>query len=85
MFEPLLKGSPADIVAIMEALAEQGITVLFKADAERMAERRKPWTFVASGAPLRDDILVRTDAASVEQCLEACLPRLRELGFTFPE
>lgn len=27
-----------DIVAIMEALAEQGITVLFKADAERMAE-----------------------------------------------
>ncbi|MER5757713.1 hypothetical protein [Streptomyces sp. NPDC002082] len=74
-----------DIVAIMEALAEQGITVLFKADAERMAERRKPWTFVASGAPLRSDILVRTDAASVEKCLEACLPRLRELGFTFPE
>lgn len=74
-----------DIVAIMEALAEQDITVLFKADAERMAERWKPWTFVASGAPLRDDILVRTDAASVEQCLEACLPRLRELGFTFPE
>ncbi|MFI1185157.1 hypothetical protein [Streptomyces californicus] len=73
-----------DVVAIMEALAEQGITVLFKADAERMAERRKPWTFVASGAPLRD-VLVRTDAASVEQCLEVCLPRLRELGFTFPE
>lgn len=74
-----------DIVAVMEALAEQGITVLFKADTERMAERRKPWTFVASGAPLRDDILVRSEAASVEQCLEACLPRLRELGFTFPE
>ncbi|MFJ3860431.1 hypothetical protein ACIPRL_29905 [Streptomyces sp. NPDC090085] len=74
-----------DVVAIMEALAEQGITVLFKADAERMAEMRKPWTFVASGAPLRDDILVRTDGASVEQCLKACLPRLRELGFTLPE
>ncbi|MER6319819.1 hypothetical protein ABT237_39645 [Streptomyces sp. NPDC001581] len=74
-----------DILAIMEALAEQDITVLLKADAERMTERRKPWTFVASGAPLRDDILVRTDAASVEQCLEACLPRLRKLGFTFPE
>lgn len=41
--------------------------------------------FVASGGPLRDDILVRTDAASVKQCLDACLPRLRELGFTFPE
>ncbi|MEW5625650.1 hypothetical protein AB1388_03585 [Streptomyces hydrogenans] len=56
-----------DVVATMEALAEQGVTVLFKADAERMAERRKPWTFVASGAPLRDDILVRADGASVEQ------------------
>ncbi|MFE9927941.1 hypothetical protein [Streptomyces sp. NPDC005533] len=74
-----------DIVAIMEALAEQGVTVLFKADAERMAERRRPWTLVASGAPLRDDVLVRTDAASVEQCLEICLPRLRELGLSVPE
>ncbi|MGW3398569.1 hypothetical protein [Streptomyces hydrogenans] len=74
-----------DVVAIMEALAEQGVTVLFKADAERMAERRKSWTFVASGTPLRDDILVRTEGASVEQCLEACLPRLRELGFSLPE
>lgn len=75
---------PVDIVAIMEALAEQGVTVLFKADAERMAERGKPWTFVASGAPLREDLLVRTDAASVEQCLAVCLLRLRELGFSFP-
>jgi hypothetical protein len=24
-------------------------------------------------------------AGSDEQCLEACLPRLRELGFSFPE
>ncbi|MEV5102096.1 hypothetical protein ACFQ7G_07080 [Streptomyces massasporeus] len=74
-----------DVVAIMEALAEQGVTVLVKADAERMTERRKPWTFVATGAPLREDVLVRTDAASMEQCLTVCLPRLRELGFSFPE
>ncbi|WP_257135039.1 MULTISPECIES: hypothetical protein [Streptomyces] len=47
-----------DVVAIMEALAEQGVTVLFKADAERMAVRGKPWSFVASGAPLREDVLV---------------------------
>ncbi|MDK9500168.1 hypothetical protein QEZ40_005795 [Streptomyces katrae] len=73
-----------DVVAIMEALAEQGVTVLFKADAERMAEGRGPWTFVASGAPLREDVFVRTDAASVEQCLAACLPRLREVGLSFP-
>ncbi len=51
----------------------------------QMAERGKPWTFVASGAPLREDVLVRTDAASVEQCLAVCLPRLRELGFSFPK
>ena len=76
---------PVDVVAVMEALAGQGVTVLVKVDAERMAERRKPWTFVASGAPLREDVLVRTDAASMEQCLAACLPRLRELGFSFPE
>ncbi|MFE3257118.1 hypothetical protein ACFXPS_16745 [Nocardia sp. NPDC059091] len=74
-----------DVVAIMEALAAQGITVLFKADAERMAERDRPWTFVASGAPLRNDVLVRTDADSVEQCLVVCLPRLRELGLSIPE
>jgi hypothetical protein len=74
-----------DVVAVMEALAGQGVTVLVKADAERMAERRKPWTFVASGAPLREDVLVRTDAVSMEQCLAACLPRLRELGFLIPE
>ncbi|MEV5700735.1 MULTISPECIES: hypothetical protein [Streptomyces violaceoruber group] len=74
-----------DVVAVMEALAGQGVTVLVKVDAERMAERRKPWTFVASGAPLREDVLVRTDAVSMEQCLAACLPRLRELGFSIPE
>ncbi|MFE3056556.1 hypothetical protein [Nocardia sp. NPDC059239] len=74
-----------DVVAIMEALAAQGITVLFKADAERMAERDRPWTFVASGAPLRNDVLVRTDADSVEQCRVVCLPRLHELGLSIPE
>jgi hypothetical protein len=74
-----------DVVAITEALAEQGVTALFKADAEWMAEKGKPWTFVASGAPLREDVLVRTDAAPAERCPAACLPRLRELGFSFPE
>ncbi|MFC8868980.1 hypothetical protein ACFUAC_15145 [Streptomyces sp. NPDC057148] len=45
-----------DVVAIMEAPAEQGVTVLVEADAERMAERRKPWTFVAIGAPLHEGV-----------------------------
>lgn len=45
---------------VMEALAEQGVTVLFKADAERMRDGGKPWTFVASGVPFHEDLLVRT-------------------------
>ncbi|MER7023818.1 MULTISPECIES: hypothetical protein [Streptomyces] len=73
-----------DVIAVMEALAGQGITVLVKADAERMAQGRAAWTVVATGAPLHEDVLVRTDGASVEQCLALCLPRLRERGFTLP-
>ncbi|WP_053747622.1 hypothetical protein [Streptomyces sp. MMG1533] len=74
-----------DVARIMESLAEQGITVLFKADAERMREGVKPWTFVASGAPVHEDLLVRTDGVSVEACLDVCLPRLREFGLVIPE
>ena len=74
-----------DIVRIMEALAEQGVTVIFKADSERMRDGTKPWTFVASGAPLRENLLVRTDANSVADCLAICLPRLKEAGLTIPE
>ncbi|MFD4414145.1 hypothetical protein ACFVXW_20355 [Streptomyces sp. NPDC058251] len=74
-----------DVVRIMESLAEQGVTVLFKADAERMREGTRPWTFVATGAPFHEDLLVRTDAVSVQACLDVCLPRLREFGLVIPE
>nr|WP_152886368.1 hypothetical protein [Streptomyces adustus] len=74
-----------DVVRVMESLAEQGVTVLFKADAERMREGVRPWSFVASGSPFHEDLLVRTDAASVEACLEAGLPRLRAFGLVIPE
>ncbi|WP_051862859.1 hypothetical protein [Streptomyces ochraceiscleroticus] len=74
-----------DVVWVMEPLAEQGVTVLFKADAERMRAGVKPWTFIASGAPFREDLLVRTDAASVEACLKVCLPRLHAFGLVIPE
>ncbi|MCX4827121.1 hypothetical protein OG883_46700 [Streptomyces sp. NBC_01142] len=50
-----------DVVRVMEAL-----TVLFKADAERMRDGVRPWTFVANGLPFHEDLLVRTDAASVK-------------------
>lgn len=39
-----------DVVQFMESTAQQGVTVLFKVDAERMRDTTKPWTFVASGA-----------------------------------
>ncbi|KOU30714.1 hypothetical protein ADK53_27880 [Streptomyces sp. WM6373] len=74
-----------DVVRVMESLAEQGATVLFKVDAERMRDGMKPWTFVASGAPFRGDLLVRTEAVSLEACLEVCLPQLRELGAVIPD
>ena len=74
-----------DVVRVMEALAEQGVTVLFKADAERMRDGVRPWTFVANGAPFHEDLLVRTDAASVEACLGICLPQLRDHGLVIPE
>ncbi|MFG2281945.1 hypothetical protein ACGFNQ_25065 [Streptomyces asoensis] len=35
-----------------------GGTAAFKADAERMRVGVKSWTFVASGAPFREDLLV---------------------------
>jgi hypothetical protein len=75
----------ADVVRLMEALAEQGVTVLFKADAERMRDGVRPWTFVASSLPFHEDLLVRADAASVEACLEICLPKLRERGLAVPD
>ncbi|MFD3662777.1 hypothetical protein ACFWVF_19615 [Streptomyces sp. NPDC058659] len=69
----------------MEALADQGVTVLIKADAERLRDGTKPWTFVASGQPFHDDLLVRAEAHTVEACLAAGLLRLRELGLVIPE
>ncbi|MEV8319410.1 hypothetical protein AB0Q95_35155 [Streptomyces sp. NPDC059900] len=74
-----------DVVRVMEALADQGVTVVFKADAERMREGGRRWTFIASGAPFHDGLLVRTDAVPVDACLQVCLAQLRERGLVVPE
>ncbi|QLI99513.1 hypothetical protein HZZ00_18335 [Streptomyces sp. NEAU-sy36] len=42
-------GVSVDVARVMEALAEQGVTVLFKADAKRMRDGVKPWTFGRDG------------------------------------
>ena len=72
-----------DVVVILGALAEQGVTAVLKADGERMLAHSRPWTFVASGEPLGEGV-VRIDAASVEDCLAYAVPRLRSLGLTVP-
>ncbi|WP_250084026.1 hypothetical protein [Streptomyces sp. AS02] len=69
----------------MASLAEQGVTILFKADAEQMRDGVKPWAFIANGAPFHEGLLVRTDAVSVESCLKICLPLLHERGLVVPE
>ena len=59
-----------------------------------MADRLRPARFKGSeGAarlirphrPFHEDLLVRTDAASVEACLKICLLQLRDCGLVIPE
>ncbi|MFD5617762.1 hypothetical protein [Streptomyces yangpuensis] len=85
MFGLQVGGRPVDVVRVMEALADQDVTVLIKADAERLRDGTKPWTFVATGKPFHEDLLVRAEGRSVEACLAEGLPRLRELGLVIPE
>jgi hypothetical protein len=72
-----------NVVEVLETLAKQGVTAILKADGERMQAQTHPWTFVASGQPLGDQI-VRIDAVSVEGCLDLALARLRSLGLDLP-
>lgn len=43
-----------------------------------MRDGVRPWTFVVNNSPFHEDLLVRTDATSVEDCLKTCLPQLRD-------
>ncbi len=70
-----------DVVETLEALADQGVVALLKADGERKHGR---WTFVASGSAV-GEVAVRFDAASAEACLKKAIPHLRALGLTVPE
>jgi hypothetical protein len=72
-----------DVVALLGALAEQGANALLKADGERLLAGERAWTLVVTGGPLGADP-VRTDAASVADCLAAVVPALRARGLTVP-
>ncbi|WP_346164380.1 hypothetical protein [Streptomyces bangladeshensis] len=45
------------MLELMVWLAEQGVTAVFKADGDRMVERRKAWTVAVGGgrSPDRQD------------------------------
>ncbi|MEU5001754.1 hypothetical protein [Streptomyces sp. NPDC021622] len=51
-------------------------------DAERLRDGRSAWTFVAGGGPLPAGL--RADGASVAECMDRALLRLREAGSAVP-
>ncbi|MGW1889861.1 hypothetical protein ACWCP6_06270 [Streptomyces sp. NPDC002004] len=71
-----------DVLELMEWLAEQGVTTVFKADGERTLERRKAWTVIVSGGPLGEDSFFRTDLASADACLDSLLAHLENKGLS---
>lgn len=75
-------GAEEAALLIMDWLAEQGVNPMLRVDAERRAEGRPAWTFVASGGPLEET--VRADGVSAELCLSLAIARLRELSVDVP-
>jgi hypothetical protein len=69
-----------DIEDLMRRLAEAGVTVLLKADHERLAEGGRCWTMVISGGRLTGNGFVRAEEATAEQCVQAALQRLAAEG-----
>ncbi|WP_380281526.1 hypothetical protein [Kitasatospora purpeofusca] len=67
---------------ILEWLGEQGVNAMIRVDAERVRDRRPPWTFAASGGPLSQPF--RADGASAEQCMGRALIQLRDAGVIVP-
>ncbi|MGW4399062.1 hypothetical protein ACWEHA_27575 [Amycolatopsis nivea] len=66
-----------DIEQLMDKLGRAGVTVILKVDDERMTEGGKPWTLVMSGPGLGGQGFIRAEAATLDDCLEQGLKRLR--------
>ncbi|MCX4673340.1 hypothetical protein OG453_43045 [Streptomyces sp. NBC_01381] len=67
---------------ILEWLGEQGVGAMIRVDAERLRDGRPAWTFAAGGGPLSAGL--RADGASVAECMDRALLRLREAGPAVP-
>lgn len=76
----VMEGADVDVVELMEWLAEQGCSVVFKADGERTPGRR--WMVIVSGCAMGADSFFRTDLASADACLEATLAHLESRGIS---
>lgn len=68
-----------DVVELMQWLAEQGCSVVFKADGERTRGHR--WMVIVSGSALGEPFF-RRDLASADACLEATLAHLESRGMS---
>ena len=64
----------------MRRPAEAGTTAILKVDHERFAEGGDYWTFVVSGGTLGEGGLVRSEEATLAECLRDALLRLAERG-----
>jgi len=64
----------------MARLSASGVTVVLKADHERMLEGGKPWTIVMSGPGMGDGGGIHTDKATLQECLGYGISELRRRG-----
>lgn len=61
-------------------LAESGVSVMLKADHERMRDGGRPWTLVIFGPALGEAEYVRAEERTYNACLRRGLERLVECG-----
>jgi hypothetical protein len=61
---------------------DRGIGAFIRVDPGR--DGRRPWTFFASGGPLKDEP-IRVDADSPEDCIRLACRQLAEHGLKLPE
>ncbi|MFD4955618.1 hypothetical protein [Streptomyces sp. NPDC058451] len=80
--DPADSGVEDAALLILEWLGERGVGAMIRVDAERWREGRPAWTFAASGGPLTSGL--RADGASVAECMDRALLRLREAGLAVP-
>lgn len=65
---------------ITERLANQDVTAILKVDHEQAAEGGEPWTVVLPGPGVGDQLFIRAESETLDDCLGQAFGRLRETG-----